>query len=353
MTAFGWRDTSFEFDTPEARLAQSYHLKVQVPESVEVSKAILLAGRDDKPEADGGASEKGARDLPTPSKEAEFHLDTAGGSPMVDLHVVEVGPDQSARARIVLKARRSGWLGSACLAGLVAFAATFLVSRHIGALSPLGPRPLTLRPEQITFLVGTLAGLSALLATLLTSPNEHPMASDLLYLLRPLSSLAMLLPFVAGAVLIFAPNPVQGLAVWMFRLVTVLSGLFAVVLVVAWLKGRRNGLSTDSPWRQDMTEDEREQLAQTQGSIRSRLARLGLVAPEATDPPADYREAWNRYRFGRPAVKTEARRYQTALEDSLQSEMATLVSRFDEGGCPEKMTGPQPRASTSSPPARS
>ena len=141
MTAFGWRDTSFEFDTPEARLAQSYHLKVQVPESVEVSKAILLAGRDDKPEADGGASEKGARDLPTPSKEAEFHLDTAGGSPMVDLHVVEVGPDQSARARIVLKARRSGWLGSACLAGLVAFATVFLVSRHIGALSPLGPRP--------------------------------------------------------------------------------------------------------------------------------------------------------------------------------------------------------------------
>jgi hypothetical protein len=130
LTAFGWRETSFEFDTPEAKLAQSYHLKVQVPESVEISEAVLLAGSHDQPD------QKASQLPPEGEERRSYHLDIAGGRPTVDLHVVEVRPHESARARVVLRARRSGWLGSACLAGLVAFGAVFLVSGQLGALYP-------------------------------------------------------------------------------------------------------------------------------------------------------------------------------------------------------------------------
>jgi hypothetical protein len=336
LTAFGWRDTSFEFDTPEAKLAQSYHLKVKVPESVEISKAVLLAGQNE-PIAASGSEQESPKEPPNPPQKESFHLDTAGGRPMVDLHVVEVTPDESARARVDLKAKRSGWLGSACLAGLLAFAALFLVSRQTGALPPT----TELDRDALTLLATTLVGLSALLATMLTRPNEHPMASDLLYLLRPLSSLAMLMPFVAAAVLVFAPNPSQGLAAWTLRLITMLSGLFAVVLVVAWLRARRRRLSTDSPWQQDLPDDARDQLEHSERPL----------SRQAEKPPANYQEAWKRYKFGRPAVQTETRRDQPPLS-SPQTEAAELVKRFDHAGCPDRLTGAEPKAPTNSPPTR-
>jgi hypothetical protein len=345
LTAFGWRDTSFEFDTPEAKLAQSYHLKVKVPESVEISKAVLLAGQHESIAASGSEQES-PKELPNPPQKESFHLDTAGGRPMVDLHVVEVTPDESARARVDLKARRSGWLGSACLAGLVAFAALFLVSRQTGALPPATDLPSDSR----TLLATTLAALSALLATMLSRPNEHPMASELLYLLQPLSSLAMLMPFVAAAVLVIAPNPNQGLAAWTFRVITILSGLFAVVLGVAWLRARRRSLSTESPWQQDLPDDARDRLRHSERGLLSRL--LHLDPRHADQPPADYWEAWKRYKFGRPAVQTETPRDQPPLRDSPQSEAAKLVKRFDHSGCPEGLTGAESEARTNSPPTR-
>jgi hypothetical protein len=336
LTAFGLRDTSFEFDTPEAKLAQSYHLKVQVPESVEISTAVLLAGPRDPHAAKSGSSRRERpREPSDPAERKRFHFDTAGGRPMVDLHVVEVDPDLEVRARVDVKARRSGWLGSAFVAGLIAFAAVFLVSRQLGALSPvLHPPARSPDPEDLTLLATTLAGLSALLATMLTRPSEHPMASELLYWLRPLSSLAMLLPTAAAAVIIFTQRPQRPLAA-----ITTLSALLAVVLALAWWMARRHGLSIESPWHQDAPT--RQPMIDGHRSLRSRFP--WERGRHGHGRPGSYQEAWDRYEFAAPAVETEHPRYQAPMGGSAQDEAAELVRRFDQGGCPGQMTGPAPR----------
>lgn len=346
LTAFGLRDTSFEFDTPEAKLAQSYHLKVQVPDSVEISTAVLLAGPRDLHAAKTGSSRRERPKEPSdPTERKRFHFDTAGGRPIVDLHVVEVDPDLEVRARVDVKARRSGWLGSAFVAGIIAFAAVFLVSRQLGALSLLfDPPARSPEPEGLTLLATTLAGLSALLATMLTRPSEHPMASELLYWLRPLSSLAMLLPTAAAAVIIFAQKP-QGAEVaivaWPLAAITILSALLAVLLAAAWVMARRHGLSTESPWHQDAP-TRQPKIEGARSSLRSRL--LWGPGRHTQGRPSSYQEAWDRYEFAEPAVETAHPRYQAPapMDDLAKDEAAELVRRFDQSGCPGQMTGPAP-----------
>lgn len=356
LTALGWRDTSFEFDTPAAKLAQSYHLKVQVPESMEISKAVLVAGSPDQRAAIVDADLASHQPHGRQEQGGErYHLDVAvGGGSTVDLQVVEVGPHESARARVDLKAGRSGWLGSACLAGLLAFAAALLVSGRLGAFHPWFGRPASrLDLAELTLLATTLAGLSALLATMLAGPSEHPMASELLYRLQPLSSLAMLAPFVAAAVLIFAPNPIQGPLVWAFPILTILSGFLAAVLVIAWLGRRRRTRPTESPWHRDVPEEAWRRLEHSQRPWPRLLRLLPLAAGRlANDSPISYQEALDWYKFDRPAVETEIRRDQPPVHMSPQSEAAELIKRFDEGGCRRGLTESRPEAPTNSPSTR-
>ena len=205
--------------------------------------------------------------------------------------------------------------------------------------------------DELTLLATTLAGLSALLATILAGPSEHPMSSELLYLLRPLSSLTMLLPFTA-AVLIFVQDPGKEVVAWPFVAVTLVSGLLAVVLLVAWFKARRHSTPTISPWQQDITESLRNRLKQSEDRIWSwpvRTVARRRRSGEDVDRPASYQKAERRYGFGRPAVETEVRRHQIALHQSPYRETATLLGDFHANGCLGNVTAPKLQATADAP----
>jgi hypothetical protein len=202
LTALGWRSAGFKWGAGGASMAHSYHCEIEAPDNLEILRAEIST------ESPAG-------------KVRRVHGD--GGNKRVHLYLSNVPPDANAVLRAELRAERRGMLRSSAMLGIgVALLLTAgLLFRDSVASSG----------DNAT---GLLVAIPALLAAYLTRPDEHHLATRLLFGVRFLVATTGVLAFAAAASLVADFDADRTLvAVW-----TPLAGLawavaFGLVLSVA------------------------------------------------------------------------------------------------------------------------
>jgi hypothetical protein len=229
----GWRPVRTDFSAPAVQDAASYHLEVVAPPGVDITGAVLLAGRarDDKAQV--------RQDL-QPGGVSRVHL---------LLREREVPPGAEGKAQVWLRPSPHEFL-QALLAAVLIAVVLLLGAAWVGmSYSKLAPATATRQitaqgtvssgqgDEQGNTAATLLLVLPAVLATLLVRPTEHAMASKLLQKARMQVILSCAIAYVAAATFVVA-SPNRGLRLWWVGFAVAAWLLVATISIGFWRQQR-------------------------------------------------------------------------------------------------------------------
>ncbi|HEX2192070.1 MAG TPA: hypothetical protein VHH09_02670 [Acidimicrobiales bacterium] len=215
--ALGLHATRIRFPAPAAENCQSYHFEIEAPPGLRIAEANMLAGRPHDETANASVDQ------------------VSGGFPRVNLHVADVPNGSASRAQIHLRVAREGWLSTALIASWST--AAVLIVAWLSALES----------DDLSSARTVLLAVTGAVASLLVKPQEHRMTSRMLCAIRALTITATALPFLATAVLVFAPN--RGWTSPVILLFAALALGLAGLVTVAWARAGQ-GKDVTSPWEQ-------------------------------------------------------------------------------------------------------
>lgn len=250
LTSLSWRATVVAFDVPHIGDANSYHLELEAPPSLEIVGARLTLEDDDHPpgllrrawsKIFGGwamLERQMAIALGRPLPQAQQQSLRRSAEIVTQRAHLYISGDRRravAQATLQLVAERAGTLTAAALIGMVCAALTTgfeAISLGVyAAATSADPKPITFAGSLSLLLVPP-----TLLTYVLVRVGEHEFARRLIAGVRGAALVATALPVTSAAALVWAvadrrPDAVEDVARWAMRA----SWLVAAVLLMSWL----------------------------------------------------------------------------------------------------------------------
>lgn len=351
----GLAPTRVRFQVPSAENAASYHFEVTAPLGVRIVQATLLAGRPNQHEKRVSADQ------------------VTGHSTIVGLHAVEIPFGSLCQAQVDLRVPARGWLTTLTVSCFAVFLLLLSVLFHLP--------PGTTRSETwVTNVVVLLITLSAGAATFVGQRDAGGVAARMVTKLRAAGVVSLALPAIGAAVLVYnsaapgedfaavAVGSVPGLGgsdadetQLAFGVLTMVALLVFLLVATVWSLSFREGRqeAVTSPW--DMT-DEAEK--PPPDDFHRTVARLKFhSAAVVVDSAEDWRQTYSWSDHHQKHAKAALLALRFPARETARAEPKSAVLCRCEGACqavdpprprPEREhehTGPQPRASLTSPDA--
>lgn len=253
LARLGVTSTRVRFLTPSAETCASYHFEFTAPPGVKVSRAALVAGRPNTTKPSDTPDTPNARDAQG-DPDRRFSVDALDGhGPTVGLHAVEVPSGSLCRAQVDLRVSRRGWLTTLLACCTAILLVVLSVAWHATLMGEAGQWS----EEQVTNIVLLLITVSAGAATYVAQHEAREVAARLVTWLRGIGVVAVGIPALTAAWLVYLGERVQnqdlgGLAKVLPTLV-VIAGVCWVFVAAAWLAAALDEWFPGrvSPW--DMT----------------------------------------------------------------------------------------------------
>ena len=216
LQSLGWR--CWPLDVLIGGGGGSHHLEVAAPTGVDIVRIVARPTYTDRHEPNAPV------------------LRTSGFSPHVHIRIPATSPFRY-RATIHVRTSRSGWLFASLLVGIVIAVVMVLGRLNLAALFKISAGAASAEAGTAATLLLALLGA---VATWLTRPGEHPLASRLLLLVRGLMLLdvAAVLTGTGDLVLHQATSPGQ-FTTTLWSVLAYVATFIALMLSVSWLMPRK------------------------------------------------------------------------------------------------------------------
>ena len=194
--SLGWAPTQIELGVPSVGLGKSYHMEVNAPPGLNVSRLRLLAGRADRRSTQVSVA--------------------AGAKSLQHAYLNDVGRGAQGVAQISFRPARRGWLRATALSALLQAALFVLgavwLAGGFGEIASIADALAESASNQGA--VSVVVAITAVLGTLLARPGEHALASDVLFGVRVLIVILGIVTFLGAAALAVLGEFRTLVAVW-------------------------------------------------------------------------------------------------------------------------------------------